>query len=388
MTSQDVSAKPSNKFEGNESQVEGNESQVGVDGRELEPAARADLTTRAYRGVIRRRGLLVLALLILAVVLFVADVGVGGSGLSLPELLQGVFTPWHAPETVKQIVWNIRMPMSVVGVLVGASLAVAGVQMQTILNNPLAEPYTLGISAAAGFGAALNVVAGVTVIPMVGSLLSMAGTAWIFAMIACAVILGFSLVRGASTETMILLGIAMVFLFTALLSLMQYVASDAQLQQVVFWTMGSLGRADWPQVTLLAVVFCVITPLFRRSAWTLTTLRLGDDRARALGVSVERTRMWVLVGVSVLAATAVAIAGSIGFVGLVGPHAARMLVGENQRHLLPASALCGAILLSGASIASKLLVPGVIVPVGIITSIVGVPVFLVLILTKRRQLWA
>ncbi|MGF6885558.1 iron complex transport system permease protein [Nocardia sp. GAS34] len=354
---------------------------------EVSPALRAARTTREYRGIVRRRGLLVASLLVLTVVLFVADVGVGGSGLRLSELLRGVFTPWDAPEIVRQIVWNIRMPMSVAGLLVGAALAVAGVQMQTILNNPLAEPYTLGISAAAGFGAALNVVLGVTVIPLVGPMLSMAGTAWIFAMIACAVILGFSLVRGASTETMILLGIAMVFLFTALLSLMQYVASDAQLQQVVFWTMGSLGRADWPQVALLAVVCCVITPLFRRSAWTLTALRLGDDRARALGVSVERTRMWVLLGVSVLAATAVAIAGSIGFVGLVGPHAARMLVGENQRHLLPASALCGAILLCGASIASKLLVPGVIVPVGIITSIVGVPVFLLLILTKRRQLW-
>lgn len=206
-------------------------------------------------------------------------------------------------------------------------------------------------------------------------------------MIACAVILGFSTLRGASAESMILLGIALVFLFTALLSLMQYIASDAQLQQVVFWTLGSLSRSTWSQVALLASVLVVITPVFRKASWTLTTFRLGDDRARALGVDVERARMLALIGVSLLAATAVAVSGTIGFVGLVGPHAARILVGDNQRHLLPAAALCGAALLSGASVASKLIVPGVIVPVGIITSIVGVPLFLILILARTRRLW-
>lgn len=344
---------------------------------------RAAGATRAYQAMIARRRTVVLGLFVLTAVLFVADVGVGGSGLTPGQLLQGVFMPWSAPETLQQIVWNIRMPMSVVGVLVGAALAIAGVQMQTILNNPLAEPYTLGISAAAGFGAALSVVVGGSAASMIGT----AGSAWVFAMIACAVILGFSMLRGASAESMILLGIAMVFLFTALLSLLQYVASDAQLQQVVFWTLGSLGRANWQQVAVLAAGLAVITPVFWRASWTLTTFRLGDERARALGVNVERTRVLVLVGVSLLAATAVAIAGTIGFVGLVGPHAARMLVGENQRHFLPAAALCGAALLCGASLASKLIVPGVIIPVGIITSIVGVPLFLVLILTRTRRLW-
>ncbi|MCP9276900.1 FecCD family ABC transporter permease [Mycolicibacterium arenosum] len=339
--------------------------------------------TRAYRAMVARRRTIVLGLATLTAVLFVTDVGVGGSGLPLQQLMQGVFTPWNAHETIQQIVWNIRIPMSVTGVLVGAALAIAGVQMQTILNNPLAEPYTLGIAAAAGFGAALSVVVGASAVSMLGT----AGSAWVFAMIACGVILGFSTLRGASAESMILLGIALVFLFTALLSLMQYVASDAQLQQVVFWTLGSLSRASWAQVALLASVLVVITPVFRKSAWTLTTFRLGEDRARALGVDVERTRMLTLIGVSLLAATAVAVSGTIGFVGLVGPHAARILVGENQRHFLPAAALCGAALLCSASVASKLIVPGVIVPVGIITSIVGVPLFLVLILTRTRRLW-
>ncbi|HEY2203122.1 MAG TPA: iron ABC transporter permease [Pseudonocardia sp.] len=343
--------------------------------------------TRAYRSMVARRRLVVAALVVLTAALFLADVGVGNSAMGLGELLRACFAPWDAPETTRQIVWNIRMPMSVTGVLVGGSLAVAGAEMQTILNNPLAEPYTLGISAAAGFGAALSVIVGVSAVPL-GAVFGTAGCAWIFAMIACGVILSFSLVRGASTETMILLGIAMVFLFTALLSLMQYVASEAQLQQVVFWTLGSLGRATWPQIGLLAVTLGVLLPLFARASWTLTAFRLGDDRARSLGVAVERTRVLVLIGVSLLAATAVALAGTIGFVGLVGPHIARMLVGEDQRQFLPASLLSGAALLCGASLVSKLLVPGVIIPVGIITSIVGVPLFLVLILSKRRQLWS
>lgn len=346
-------------------------------------AERAEGATHAYRAMIARRRAIVLGLFVLTAALFVFDVCVGGSVLRPQQLIQAIFTPWDAPETVQQIVWNIRMPMSVIGVLVGAALAIAGVQMQTILNNPLAEPYTLGIAAAAGFGAALSVVLGASAVSVLGT----AGSAWIFAMIACAVILGFSMLRGASAESMILLGIALVFLFTALLSLMQYVASDAQLQQVVFWTLGSLSRASWPQVALLAVALVIITPIFRRASWTLTTFRLGDDRARALGVNVERTRMLVLVGVSLLAATAVAVSGTIGFVGLVGPHAARIMVGENQRHFLPAAALCGAALLCGASLASKLIVPGVIIPVGIITSIVGVPLFLALILSRTRRLW-
>lgn len=353
-------------------------------GPATEPAASA---TSRYYALVRRKRLLVTALLVLTVVVLVCDVGVGGGTLSVPELLRSIFTPWTATPVVNQIVWNIRMPMSVTGVVVGAALAVAGAEMQTILNNPLAEPYTLGISAAAGFGAALSVVIGLSAIPM-GAVLGLAGSAWVFAMVACAVILGFSLLRGATTESMILLGIAMVFLFSALLSLMQYVASEAQLQQVVFWTLGSLGRATWPQIGLVTAAMAIITPLFYRASWTLTAFRLGDDRARALGVSVERTRIVAMIGVSLLAATAVAFAGTIGFVGLVGPHIARILVGEDQRYFLPSSLLCGSLLLCGASLASKLIVPGVIIPVGIITSLVGVPVFLLIILSNRRRLWA
>ena len=351
-----------------------------------DPLQRAAAAASAHRALGRRKRLVLLALLMLTVAVFVADVMVGGAGMGLTSLLRALFTPWATPAVDVRIVWDIRLPMSLTGLLVGAALAVAGAQMQTILDNPLAEPYTLGISAAAGFGAALSVVIGVTALPL-GSVLGMAGSAWTFAMLACAVIVVFGLVRQANPEAVILLGIALVFLFSALLSLMQYVANEAQLQQVVFWTLGSLGRAGWPQIALLATVLVLIVPLFARASVTMTAFRLGDARASALGVRVQRVRILTLIGVSLLAATAVALSGTIGFVGLVGPHVARMLVGEDQRHFLPASLLCGSCLLVAASLVSKLLVPGVIVPVGIITSIVGVPVFVLLILTNRRRSW-
>ncbi|WP_019202901.1 iron ABC transporter permease [Tsukamurella sp. 1534] len=347
---------------------------------------RAGAGERAYRRLARRRCAVVALLAVLAAAAFCADIVVGGAQMPLADLAHTLVAPFDARAVDREVVWQIRLPMSVTAVLVGAALSVAGVEMQTILGNPLAEPYTLGISAAAGFGAALVAVLGVSVLPF-GANLGMAASAWVFAIGACAAILVFSRVRGAGAESMILLGIAIVFLFNALLALMQYIASEVQLQQVIFWTLGSLGRATWPQLGLLAGLVAVVVPLFYRSAWTLTAFRLGDDRAAALGVNVDRVRTASLIGVSVLAATAVSIAGTIGFIGLVGPHIARALVGEDQRFLLPASLFSGAALLAGASVISKLLVPGVIVPVGVITSLVGVPVFLLVIMTRRQRSW-
>jgi len=169
---------------------------------------------------------------------------------------------------------------------------------------------------------------------------------------------------------------------------MQYLASVVELEQVVFWTLGSLTRSTWPQIGLMAGVLVVCSVLFISHAWTLTALRLGDDRARSMGVPVDRARTLALVLASLLAATAVSMAGTIGFIGLIGPHIARMLMGEEQRFFLPASTLCGALLLTGASLVAKVVQPGQILPVGIITAIVGVPLFLVLVMGRRQRNWS
>ena len=193
--------------------------------------------------------------------------------------------------------------------------------------------------------------------------------------------------RGVTVETIVLLGIALVFTFNAALSLLEYLASEQALAAVVFWTMGSLTKATWPKVWITGAVLLFALPLFARHAWALTALRLGDDKAASFGINVRRLRLEAMMTVSLLAAIPVSFVGTIGFVGLVGPHIARMLVGEDQRFFLPASVLCGALLLSVTSVVSKMLIPGAVLPIGVITALVGVPLFFVLIFTNRRRAW-
>jgi iron complex transport system permease protein len=191
--------------------------------------------------------------------------------------------------------------------------------------------------------------------------------------------------RAAGVEGVVLFGIALVFTFNALVALLQFVASQEALAQLVFWGMGSLGRATWSNLTVLAVVLVVTVPFSLRSAHALTALRLGEDRARSFGIDIARLRILSLLRISALAATAVAFVGTIGFIGLVGPHIARLLLGEDHRFLLPASMLTGALVMSLASVASKVMVPGALLPVGIVTSMIGVPVFLFLIMRKPER---
>ena len=193
--------------------------------------------------------------------------------------------------------------------------------------------------------------------------------------------------RGVTMETVVLLGIAIVFTFNALLSLLQYVASEQALAAVVFWTMGSLGKASWGKLAVTAGVLVVLLPLMARRAWQLTALRLGEDKARSFGIDVRRLRLETILAVSLLAAVPVAFVGTIGFVGLVGPHIARMLIGEDQRFFLPASALAGALMLSPPRSCRSRSCPGVIFPIGVITALVGVPFFFSLILASRRRAW-
>lgn len=361
-------------------------AESAADAAELEAADAAAAPGEWYAKASGRKAWVLAALAVLLVAAVAADFLVGSGQMSAYDALRVLLHPGTSRPVDTQIIYDIRLPMTATAVLVGAALAAAGAQMQTILGNPLAEPYTLGISAAASFGAAMAAVTGFAATG-IGAALGMAGSAWVFAIGACAVILVFSRLRGAGAESMILLGIAIVFLFDALLALMQYLASQTQLEQVVFWTMGSLTRSNWTQIAILAVLMVVCMLAFYRHAWTLTAFRMGDDRARALGIRVDLVRSVTLVGVSLLAATAVSMAGTIGFIGLVGPHVSRVLVGEDQRYFLGSSALCGAVLLTGASVVSKLIQPGAILPVGIITAIVGVPVFVVIIMSRRQRNW-
>lgn len=338
-----------------------------------------------HKRTVVQRCAIILGLIVAAVVAFVVSTIVGPVDLSVGDVVAGIFEPSSLSERDYTVLWKLRLPMSVMALLVGMALALAGAQMQTILGNPLAEPFTLGISAAAAFGGAAAIVLGWTVIGQ--PQFNLAATAWAAAMLATTIIVVAAVVRGASAETMILLGIGLVFLFQALLALIQYRATTEALQQIVFWTMGSLTRATWIANGVIGIALALAVPLFMVLSWQLTSLRLGDARARALGVNVTRLRVVVLIAVSLLAATAVAFCGIIGFVGLVGPHVARMLVGEDQRYFMPASMAAGALMLSASHAASLLIIPGLAMPIGIITALIGVPFFIVIVMAGRRALW-
>lgn len=339
-----------------------------------------------YKAIVWRRQLLLLGLTAALLLSLCADLALGPARYELGEVVRALFLPESVPLQVRVVLWEIRMPIALMAVVVGAALAVAGAQMQTILNNPLASPFTLGISAAASFGAALALAFGVAFIP--------AAIAWmvplnafVMAMLAALLIHLLSARRGMTVNSIVLLGIALVFTFNALLALVQFFASTEALSAVVFWTMGSLSKATWPKLAITTLALALVLPVFVRRAWALTALRLGEDKAASFGVRVGRLRLETLLLVSLLAAIPVSFVGTIGFIGLVGPHIARMIIGEDQRFFLPASALAGALILSVSSVVSKSLVSGTIFPIGVVTSLIGIPFFVSLILSQTRRSW-
>lgn len=341
--------------------------------------------SQGYRRLLLRRCAWLGAMGLALIVALLLDLSTGSSGMGLGDLLHGLLHPQALSVTDHIIIWNVRLPYALMAILVGASLSLAGAEMQAILNNALASPFTLGVSSAAALGASL-----VIVFPLGGALLSqdsaVALSAFAFACCSMFLLHGLSRLRGAGVETLVLFGIALVFSCNALVALLQLLATEDVLQQLVFWSLGSVARANWDKLGILALVLLLTAPFSFQASAKMTLLRMGEDRAQSFGVDVRRLRFFSLLRISVLAATAVAFVGTIGFIGLVGPHIARILIGEDQRFLFPASALTGALLLSLSSVVSKLIMPGVIVPVGIVTALVGVPIFVALVFKRGRQL--
>ncbi|MDL4913830.1 MAG: iron ABC transporter permease [Enterobacterales bacterium endosymbiont of Blomia tropicalis] len=352
---------------------------------ESSPDAESDQhysTMFRYQRLLRRRMLWIGVLLLAIVASLVLDFTLGPAGLSLPTLGNALLHPDNVDAGTRVIVWDIRLPYALMAIIVGFSLGLAGGEMQTILNNPLASPFTLGVSSAAAFGAALAIILGIG-LPGIPAQWFISANAFVFALFAALMLDGVTRWSRVSSSGVVLFGIALVFTFNALVSMMQFIASEETLQGLVFWTMGSLARASWEKLGVLSAAFTILMPFSMLSSWKLTALRLGEDRAVSFGIDVRRLRLATLLRISILSALAVAFVGPIGFIGLVAPHIARLMFGEDHRFYLPASALTGALVLSVASVAAKNLIPGVIISVGIVTSLVGVPFFLSTILRHR-----
>jgi iron complex transport system permease protein len=288
------------------------------------------------------------------------------------------------------VIWNIRMVRIVGALLAGAGLAVAGVVMQCILRNPLASPFTLGISGAAAFGASFAII-------FLGAGSSMTSTvsinnpyvtticAFLFSLLATGAILLLTKVTRVSAETMILAGVAISVMFSAGLSFMQYIATDSQLGNIVAWTFGDMGKATWSFNALIIAVFLPVALYFFYKRWDYNALDAGEDTAKGLGVNTERERILGMVLTSVLSAVIVSFFGIIAFIGLLGPHIARMLIGSDHRYLIPLSIILGAIILIIADGVGQVILYPSVVPVGIITSMLGGPLFIYLLIRRYRK---
>lgn len=340
-----------------------------------------------YKKFIGRKVLFISFTLILIVVIAGIAATLGSYNITVTEVYsiiwQGLF---QNPETTKElVVWNLRLPRILMGILAGIGLAIAGTTMQGVVRNPLASPYTLGIASAAGFGAALAIILGAGFVT--GQYLIIAN-AFVFALLSAFIIYGLSQYKGAEPETMILAGIALMYLFSAMTGILQYFGEETAVAEVVFWMFGSLGkRSSWDNISFVFVILAVCVPIIMLKSWDLNTLGAGDESAKSLGVNVERTRVVCFMLASLVTAGIICFTGTIGFIGLVSPHICRMVIGGDNRYLIPASGLFGAVLLLGADTIARPPISPTILPVGLVTAFMGVPLFLYLILRRRRGYW-
>ncbi|TCR27001.1 iron chelate uptake ABC transporter family permease subunit [Streptomyces sp. BK205] len=279
------------------------------------------------------------------------------------------------------IVWDLRMPRTLLAAVCGAGFAVCGAVMQSLLRNPLADPFVLGVSSGASTGAVAVVVLGVG-----GGVVSLSAGAFLGALLSFALVLLLSHTLGGSTDRVVLSGVAAMQLFSALTSFVVLTSADAETTRgVLFWLLGSLAGADWGQVLLCAVVLAGVLVVCLGYARTLDAFAFGDEAAAGLGVRVARTRLVLLCATALLTAALVSCAGAIGFVGLVLPHATRALTGAGHAHLLPVTALTGAVFLVWVDTLARTVLDPQEVPVGVVTSLIGVPAFVAVLHRGRRR---
>ncbi|MFW6181403.1 MAG: FecCD family ABC transporter permease [Spirochaetota bacterium] len=344
---------------------------------------------RRYTG--RKAAFLAGGLLLLAALL-VLSISVGAVRIPPAQVLVallggGSSSRWDL------IVRGIRLPQALTTIAAGMGLAAAGAAMQSILRNPLGSPFTLGISQAAAFGAALSVMVigtgtmrstGADAVVISNPSLTTAA-AFAFSLVGMGVILVITRLRSASPETMVLAGVAMGSLFTAGTMFLQYFADDVQLAAMVFWTFGDTSRASWRELGGIAAVAAAAASFFTANRWNYNAIDAGEETARGLGVHVRRVRVTGMLCASVVTAVIVSFLGIIGFVGLVAPHLVRLLIGGDHRFLLPGTCLAGAVLLLAADTAARVMLAPHLLPVSVLTSFLGAPVFIYLLVRGQGR---
>ncbi len=354
-------------------------------GIEVGEGGRAD-GDRSHLG---RAAIVILTMLLL--VMMLVSMTTGASGASAWTIISGWFgfAPEHAEQAVRDhaVIYNIRLPRMLLGVLVGAALAVSGLLMQGLFRNPLADPGLVGVSAGAGLGAVGIIVLGTTMLAPFTALLG------IYALQIASFLGGltttFILYRVATRSgqtaiaTMLLAGVAIAALAGAITGVLVYIATDAQLRDLTFWGLGSLSGANWTRIAASGPIIVAALAMAGFLAKGLNALTLGEATAAHLGIPVQRFKIITIVAVAGATGASVAVSGGIGFVGIVVPHLLRLVIGPDHRYLLPATALLGASFLLLADAISRLVVAPAELPIGIVTAAFGGPFFLWILLRKR-----
>jgi iron complex transport system permease protein len=329
------------------------------------------------------RWTLILAVLALALfVTIVVCLSVGVISIPFDRVISVLLGGGNGTE--RQVIMNLRLPRVVLAAIVGASLALAGATMQGLFRNPMASPSVLGISSGAAFGASLAIVLGVS---WTSGALAIPAMAFVFSFITLFLVYAVSRNRSGyvPVETLLLAGIAIGSLFSALVSAMQYFAGD-QLSGVVFWMMGGLDEATWDQVLISLAPVVLGSSVIMVLARDLNAMMVGEEQAGNLGINVNQIRMVLLVAASLVTAMAVSVSGVIGFVGLIIPHVVRILVGPDHRVLLPASMISGALFLIWTDTLARTIIAPAELPVGIITSLLGAPFFIYLLMSRKKSM--
>lgn len=334
---------------------------------------------------------IILILLALVFLFFVVSVFVGSGTLSFKEVFLAIFN--KGSETARLIVRRIRFPRVIAALIAGGGLAVSGLVMQTVLKNPLASPTTLGVSNAAVFGAnfAIIVVGAGAFHSTHGSWLSISNPylvstfSFLSAIIAAGAILLLARLKNLNASAIVLAGVAVSAIFQAGTTLIQYFASDTQVASAVYWTFGDLGRASYKTDLIMFIVVAVSTLFFFLKRWDFSAMSGGIAYAKTLGVNTRFMTIMSLLLASLITSVTVSFLGIIGFVGLTAPQFMKRIVGDDYRYLLPSSFLAGALLLLISDILGRLPIFGTSVPVGVVTSLIGGPVFLAILLRRKKN---
>ena len=339
----------------------------------------------------RKNAMVIIILVITVITLGFVCLFVGSSHMSIKECFDALFGKGSAAQV--RIIQNIRIPRVLAAIIAGAGLSVAGLIMQTNLNNPMASPATLGVSNAAVFGANLSIIAFAGGFLSTGNNLnsytvganpySTSLMAFIFSTFSIVLILGLCRLRSFRPGVVVLAGVAIGSVWTAATTILQFYATDVGLSAAVIWTFGDLGRATYKTDIIMAIVVVAGLTVFIITSWRLNALLTGDAAAKSMGVNVNTLRFVSMLMASMITAVCVSFLGMIGFIGIICPHVIKKIIGQDHRVSIPASALAGSILLLLADTLSRSMGNGSALPVGAITSILGAPFFLAIILFRK-----